>query len=87
MNINKRCNKLLDRYSWEIEIEKRYNKLVGGLYKKTCKRSIIFLQRVSVLSMLIGMEITRNFDPLDFQDLAVLLASIRGDSVSLGIKP
>ena len=87
MNINKRCNKLLDRYSWEIEIENRYNKLVGGLYKKTSKRSIIFLQRVSVLSMLIGMEITRNFDPLDFQDLAVLLASIRGDSVSLGIKP
>ena len=87
MNINKRCNKLLDRYSWEIEIEKRHNKLVGGLYKKTYKRGIIFLQRVSVLSMLIGMEITRNFDPLDFQDLAVLLASIRGDSVSLGIKP
>ena len=70
-----------------MEIEKRHNKLVGGLYKKTYKRSIIFLQRVSVLSMLIGMEITRNFDPLDFQDLAVLLASIRGDSVSLGIKP
>ena len=44
-----------------MEIEKRHNKLVGGLYKKTYKGSIIFLQRVSVLSMLIGMEITRNF--------------------------